>query len=97
MSECETIVGSLTDVYDHDYYCGVAYERWGRSLLQSGLPGHVVGEWLQRAMDCYERAATVRPAGDDNAILRWNACVRLMQRAPELQAESAVHEMHFGD
>jgi hypothetical protein len=27
----------------------------------------------------------VRPAGNDEALLRWNACARLLTRHPELQ------------
>jgi hypothetical protein len=29
-------------------------------------------------MDCYEKAEAVRPAGNDDAILRWNACARVL-------------------
>jgi hypothetical protein len=35
-------------------------------------------EWLQLAMSLYERAERVRPAGDDDAVLRWNSCARMM-------------------
>jgi hypothetical protein len=31
-------------------------------------------------MSFYEKAEAVRPAGNDDAILRWNTCVRLMMR-----------------
>ena len=30
-------------------------------------------------MQAYERAEAIRPAGNDDAILRWNACARLMR------------------
>jgi hypothetical protein len=33
----------------------------------------------------YEMAESLRPAGNDEAILRWNACARLLARNPELQ------------
>jgi hypothetical protein len=37
-------------------------------------------DWIQKAMECYERAEAVRPAGNDDALLRWNTCVRLQTR-----------------
>ena len=35
---------------------------------------------LIEAMECYERAEILRPAGNDDALLRWNACARLIMR-----------------
>jgi hypothetical protein len=33
-------------------------------------------------MTCYEQASAMKPADDDDeAILRWNACVRTIERA----------------
>jgi hypothetical protein len=29
-------------------------------------------------MDCYERAEAIRPPNNDDALLRWNACARLI-------------------
>jgi hypothetical protein len=41
-------------------------------------------EWLQNAMSWYEKAEAVRPAGNDDALLRWNACARLIMRNRDL-------------
>jgi hypothetical protein len=35
-------------------------------------------------MDCYERAEALRPPGNDDALLRWNACARLIMRNPDV-------------
>jgi hypothetical protein len=35
-------------------------------------------------MQAFERAEAVKPADNDDALLRWNACARLFQRHPEL-------------
>jgi hypothetical protein len=35
-------------------------------------------------MAWYEKAESQRPPGNDEAILRWNTCARLLQRHPEL-------------
>jgi len=36
--------------------------------------------------DGYAKAEKLRTPGDDDAILRWNSCVRLMERHPEVRA-----------
>jgi hypothetical protein len=97
LQEATTVASELASEYERNYYLGVAHERWGRSKLDEGAPPHVGGEWLRKALDFYARAESMRPGGDDAAILRWNTCVRMIQKSPELMAESAAHELHLGD
>ena len=35
---------------------------------------------LEQAMRCYEQAEAIRPPDNDDALLRWNACTRLLSR-----------------
>jgi hypothetical protein len=42
-------------------------------------------DWLREAMDWYEKAEGRRPAGNDESILRWNTCARLLARYPQLK------------
>jgi hypothetical protein len=35
-------------------------------------------------LDIYEKAIEKRLAGNDDAILRWNACARMIMRQPEM-------------
>ena len=46
--------------------------------------GPRVYEWLREAMAWYEKAEAIRPAGNDDALLRWNACARLLMRDQHL-------------
>ena len=39
-------------------------------------PANQQDEWLREAMDCYEKAETLRAPNNDDALLRWNACAR---------------------
>ena len=39
-------------------------------------------------MELFEEAEKVRPAGNDDAILRWNACVRFLKQHPEVKPRS---------
>jgi hypothetical protein len=36
-------------------------------------------------MDWYEKAEALRPAGNDEAILRWNTCARILARNEQIQ------------
>src|SRR5215469_13560912 len=40
---------------------------------------------LRQAMEHYEQAATLRPPGNDDAILRWNSCARVLMQNPEIR------------
>ena len=40
--------------------------------------------WLRDAMIWYEKAEAIRPTGNDDAVLRWNACARLLMRDQHL-------------
>jgi hypothetical protein len=75
--------------YDRAYYGGMIAERRAKAQI-GGRTGTAVGvhEWIRDAMDCYERAEAVRPHGNDDARLRWNACVRFLQRHPQLRPAS---------
>ena len=76
----ENAVASITDEYKRLYYSGIIRERRGKAELLSDRPGSArsVGEWLRDAMSFYERAEALRPEGNDEALLRWNTCARLL-------------------
>jgi hypothetical protein len=40
--------------------------------------------WLIEAMAWYEKAEAIRPPANDEAILRWNTCARLLARDERL-------------
>jgi len=44
---------------------------------------------IQEAMRCFAEAEKIRPAGNDDSILRWNRCVRLLESRPDFHAERA--------
>ena len=73
-------VGRLEDPYQRDYYEGLVRERDARARLGRPMGSSFAYEGLRAAMTCYERASALSPAGDDDAILRWNACVRTIQQ-----------------
>jgi hypothetical protein len=88
-SEAESIFQGLKDPYERLYYTGIVHERRAKALLRSGARPHTVVILFEEAMNCFEHAEKIRPGGNDDAILRWNRCVRLLQSrsASEWQRE----------
>jgi tetratricopeptide (TPR) repeat protein len=78
-SEAESIFEGLTDGYERQYYTGILHERRAKAQLSAGHLLHTVSGHFEEAMRCYEAAEKIRPAGNDDAILRWNRCARLLQ------------------
>ena len=76
------VLPRLTDEYERVYYTGIIIERRARAQLHRGALGSadVASEGFREAMRWYERAEGMRPAGNDEAILRWNTCARLLGR-----------------
>jgi hypothetical protein len=76
------VLPRLTDEYKRVYYAGIICERRARAQLHRGELGSadVAAEWFRDAMRWYAQAETMRPAGNDESILRWNTCVRMLGR-----------------
>jgi tetratricopeptide (TPR) repeat protein len=68
----------LTDRYEQLYYLGLLNERRAKAQLKAGRPAHTVTVLLENAMRSYEDAERIRPTGNDDTILRWNRCARLL-------------------
>lgn len=86
---------SLPDDYSRTYYEGIVYERRAKAHHRSLTPGcgGLAYTWLRRAMDRFAAAIELRPAGEDEAVLRWNNCVRRLQSHPELQPDDAAEDI----
>jgi hypothetical protein len=81
------VLPRLHDEYKRAYYAGIICERCAKAQLRSGVPraGEMAYHWLREAMSWYEKAEAQRAAGNDEAILRWNTCARLLGRNPQLR------------
>jgi hypothetical protein len=82
VSQAQQLLPRLQSEYERNYYAGLINERQGRAILNRKITGgHFAAyDWLTDAMSFYEKAEALRPAGNDDSILRWNTCVRLMMR-----------------
>jgi tetratricopeptide (TPR) repeat protein len=77
--ETEGIFQELQDPYERLYYTGILYERRAKAQLATGHLRASVLTLFEEALRLFAEAERIRPAGNDDAILRWNRCVRLLQ------------------
>ncbi|HWQ13605.1 MAG TPA: hypothetical protein VNL77_12435 [Roseiflexaceae bacterium] len=83
IGQAHELLPRLREEYDRVYYGGLIAERQAKAILRRGVPGSAsqAYEWFRTAMEHFERAEAIRPPGNDDALLRWNACARtIMQR-----------------
>lgn len=89
----------ITDDYQRTYYSGMIAERRGQALLERGGMGSggMAYESLKDAMALYEKAEAIRPEGNDDAILRWNTCARVLAGNSHLAPTSDTYEPSLED
>jgi tetratricopeptide (TPR) repeat protein len=81
--ETEATFQQLNELYERLYYAGILYERRAKAQLYAGQPSHTLLPLFELALHSFAEAEKVRPAENDDAILRWNRCVRLLQITTE--------------
>ena len=81
VNRARQLLPRLQTDYERNYYAGIISEREGMAILNRSRGGQfAVYEWLNEAMEFYEKAEATRPQGNDDAILRWNTCARQIMR-----------------
>ncbi len=77
-SRIQDYLSRITDEYERAYYTGITYERRAKAVLdKDGLNAY---ELFIQAMKWFEKAEALRRHGNDDAILRWNGCARVIMR-----------------
>jgi hypothetical protein len=98
VTRARDVLPRLSDEYKRHYYAGIIAERRAKAQLHQGGPraNQVAAQWLREAMVSYEKAEAMRPAGNDESILRWNTCARLLDRIGQLYpAAEETYEPSF--
>jgi hypothetical protein len=85
-AKAKEILERLSDRYCKAYYRGIVFERRAKSHLKSDQPGagQVAYEWLVKAMHSYEEALTFCNPDNQDAVLRWNTCARIVNDNPHV-------------
>jgi hypothetical protein len=81
-TQANQLLGRIKGEYEREYYAGILAERRAKARLAQGSPGasHYAYDELCEALRHFEKAGKIRPPGNDDALLRWNTCVRMMER-----------------
>ena len=80
------LLSRLHSEYEQEYYAGIISEREGIAWMRSDKPrsGDFAYQCLREAMTHYEKAEAIRPPANDDAILRWNSCARLIMNTTDV-------------
>ncbi|HMF90053.1 MAG TPA: hypothetical protein VKL40_05370 [Candidatus Angelobacter sp.] len=95
--EAQDCFEKLTSPYERSYYLGILHERRAKAHMRAGHLAHTLIASFEKAMQCFEDAEKVRPQGNDDALLRWNRCLRLLQSIPELSRERESLSLEISD
>jgi len=88
--EAEGAFGRLTDPYERDYYMGLLHERRAKAQMRAGCPAKVLVGLFKEAMHHFEEAEKIHPPENDDAVLRWNRCVRLLEELPHTEEDDSA-------
>lgn len=79
-SKALDVAEGLSDPSTRSYYRGIIYERRARAHLRIGGPNalEMAYSWLEKAMQAFDDALPLSGRDNQEAIMRWNACARLM-------------------
>lgn len=91
VARAREVLPRLRDEYKRLYYAGIIAERRANAQRRQSIPGagSMAYESYREAMEWYEKAEAIRPEGNDEAILRWNTCARVLHADPHLRPRPA--------
>jgi hypothetical protein len=83
----QEILARIKGEYERAYYAGIIWERVGHARIRQGGSGGGASAYhaLREAMAHYETAIDFASPGNDDAILRWNTCARLIMQNPDVR------------
>src|SRR5215468_1473240 len=83
----QEVLAKIKGDYEQAYYGGLIWERVGHARIREGSAGGGASAYhaLQEAMTHYEKAIDFAAPGNDDAILRWNTCARVIMQNPQVR------------
>jgi hypothetical protein len=91
--EAVKVVERLSDAYCKSYYSGVVYERRAKYHLRQEGPGSgaVAYDWFIKALKAYGEALSGCDPDNQDAVLRWNSCARIINTHPDVKEYDVDH------
>ena len=90
--EAKALASRLESDYEREYFTGLITERRAKCQHHKGTPGcgHLAYEGLRAAMTHYEKAEKLSQPDNDDAVLRWNTCVRIIEANANITPEPSA-------
>lgn len=87
--QAREIVAKLDTSHCKAYFSGLVFERRAKFHLRQGGPGAGTEayNWLVKAMDAFTEAMNECDPKNQDAVLRWNSCARILNSNPEVRAD----------
>ena len=81
-TQWKELLGRVKGEYERVYYTGIVAERRAKTKLRQNTPDcrFQAYDLFREAMSWFEKAEAIRPPGQDDALLRWNTCARIIAR-----------------
>jgi hypothetical protein len=81
-TQAKELMARIKGEYDRAYYSGIFAERRAKTKLTQNTPDcrFQAYDLFHEAMTWFEKAEKIRPPGNDEALLRWNTCARIIER-----------------
>ena len=81
-TQAKELLSRIKIEYDRVYYTGIFAERRAKAKLAQNTPDcrFQAYDLFREAMEWFDKAEKVRPPGNDDALLRWNTCARIIER-----------------
>lgn len=95
LARARTLIAELPGEYERAYYSGLLLERRALAQIAHGAAGSgfLAYDGLREAMAWFEKAEALRPPDNDDAILRWNTCARVLMRNPHLRPRAEERDL----
>lgn len=98
-SKAQEVLERLSSRYCSAYYSGIILERRAKFHMESHQPGsgEVAHQWFTKAMEAYDLALNKCSPGNQDALLRWNTCARILNDTPHVSAGDGGSDVHHLD
>jgi hypothetical protein len=98
-AEAKELCTKLNSKFEQKYYRGIIAERMGKTTMQRNTPRvkYIAYEFYRTAMEFFEEAESIQPEGNQDAILRWNACARRIDEFKLTRSPDDHHVQPFLD
>jgi len=88
-TQAKELLSRIRGDYERAYYTGILSERRAKAKLSQNTPDcrFQAYDLFHDAMQWFEKAESVRPHGNDDALLRWNTCARIIEQNKLMRRE----------